>query len=451
MYLTHFGLYEAPFRITPAAECFFTGAQRGEILDALLYAVNEGAGIIKLSGEVGSGKTSLCRTLIARLPESCVSVYLANPSLSREELLYAIADALDLHIDIDRVGIIMHAIQKKLETLATAGRRVIVIADEAHAMPPDTLEELRLLYNLQSADGKLLQLILCGQPELDAKLDRPNMRQLKDRIVHRFTILPLSAPMLEAYLMFRLHGAGYHGAKLFSPEALKLIASASSGLLRRVNILADKSLLAAFVENTHTIHSRHVIAAMRDSGISAPHNPRRALALAVPAALAVLAGLVIWWQPARAPLPQPGTEAPVIARTPAGTPVPLPATNAAPQPAPAPAAPPHASDTLQAPAGSLYAERLAAGRSLLATHHGEASIQLFYNEDPEAARIEGFLRRAKSRKLLDEIYLIPETFGNKQGLRALYGRYPTMEAAQHAIGSLPPKYREAFSATAIAL
>ena len=120
-------------------------------------------------------------------------------------------------------------------------------------MPLDTLEELRLLYNLQVGNSKLLQIVLFGQPELNAKLDQPNMRQLKDRIVHHFNMQPLSRNILESYLMFRMRAAGYHGPDIFSPSAVKLIADASNGLMRRVNILADKSLLAAFVEDTHYI------------------------------------------------------------------------------------------------------------------------------------------------------------------------------------------------------
>src|SRR3990167_8820488 len=144
-------------------------------------------------------------------------------------------------------------------------------------MPLDTLEELRLLYNLQVGNAKLLQIILFGQPELNAKLDRPNMRQLKDRIVHHFQMQPLSRNTLENYLMFRMRAAGYHGPDIFSPGAIKLIADASNGLMRRINILADKSLLAAFVEDTYYIKTHHVQAAMRDCEIKLPraiHNKK---------------------------------------------------------------------------------------------------------------------------------------------------------------------------------
>ena len=296
MYLEHFGLNEPPFRITPVTEFFFSGANRGEILDALIYSITEVEGIVKVTGEVGSGKTMLCRMLLEKLPANIETIYLANPSLSREEMLYAIADGLGLNIDGERVGIIMQNIQNRLEEKAHEGKRVVVLVDEAHAMPPDTLEELRLLYNLQVGNAKLLQLILFGQPELNAKLDQPNMRQLKDRIVHHFNMQPLSRANLESYLMFRMRAANYHGPNVFSQKAVKLIAAASHGLMRRVNVLADKSLLAAFIENTHNIEVRHVEAAMRDSElkpVSLLHG--KELLVGVVIAALVVAALAIWW------------------------------------------------------------------------------------------------------------------------------------------------------------
>ena len=304
MYLEHFGLSEPPFRITPVTVFFFSGANRGEILDALIYSISEVEGIIKVSGEVGSGKTMLCRMLLEKLPEHVEAIYLANPSLSREEMLYAIADGLGLNINGERVGIIMQNIQNKLEEKAREGKRVVVLVDEAHAMPPDTLEELRLLYNLQVGNAKLMQIVLFGQPELNAKLDQPNMRQLKDRIAHHFHMQPLSRNILESYLMFRMRAAGYHGPNIFSQGALKLIASASEGLMRRVNILADKSLLAAFVDDTYYIKPEHVQAALRDSELnpSASRFGNKKL-LFGSAAAAVLLGLAAWWLFAKPPAP----------------------------------------------------------------------------------------------------------------------------------------------------
>ena len=484
MYLEHFGLNEPPFRITPVTVFFFSGANRGEILDALIYSLSEAEGIIKVSGEVGSGKTMLCRMLLEKLPEHIETIYLANPSLSREEMLYAIADALGLSIDGERVGVIMQNIQNKLEEKAREGKRVVVLVDEAHAMPLDTLEELRLLYNLQVGNAKLLQIILFGQPELNAKLDQPNMRQLKDRIVHHFHMQPLSRNVLESYLMFRMRAAGYHGPDIFSPNAIKLVARASNGLMRRVNILADKSLLAAFVEDTHNIEARHVQAAMRDSELN-PARPlpdKRLLAGGAVAAL-LLAGLAAWWaldkpqtplQPATSPFATSGGSGQTASTKPLALSVievsgqaqvtpsaqpdhpPAPATSteiahtavaSPPPPEPvATAAPPTDSDSATSKL-SLFEQRMAAGKQLLKQKKAVASIQLFYTETINRERTEGFLKRADGIGKLPEIYLLPAKFGGKNGLRVLYGTYPSVEAASNAIKDLPKRYQDAFAAS----
>jgi len=486
MYLEHFGLTEPPFRITPVTVFFFSGANRGEILDALIYSISEVEGIIKVSGEVGSGKTMLCRMLLEKLPKHIETIYLANPSLSREEMLYAIADGLGLNIEGERVGIIMQNIQNKLEEKAREGKRIVVLVDEAHAMPPDTLEELRLLYNLQVGNAKLLQIVLFGQPELNAKLDQPNMRQLKDRIVHHFHMQPLSRNILESYLMFRMRAAGYHGPNIFSPHAIKLIASASNGLMRRVNILADKSLLAAFVEDTHDIEARHVQAAMRDSELgSARKLPDKNLLLGSATAALLLIGLSAWWildkpqtplrqtqdkpTPATAPAvhapeAQPITAQPNNVLAPASaekatqTAV-SPAYTANPTPKPVLSQAPPAVNTAvitqppvpvagNKPAASktkLFEKRLAAGKQLLEQKKTVASIQLFYNEEINPERTEGFLMRADKLGVLHEIYLLPAKFGNKSGMRVLYGAYPSVDAAHNAIKDLPARYQQAFA------
>lgn len=478
MYLEHFGLAEPPFRITPVTEFFFSGANRGEILDALIYSICEVEGIIKVSGEVGSGKTMLCRMLLEKLPKHIETIYLANPSLSREEMLYAIADGLGLNIEGERVGIIMQNIQNKLEEKSREGKRIVVLVDEAHAMPPDTLEELRLLYNLQVGNFKLLQIVLFGQPELNAKLEKPNMRQLKDRIVHHFHMQPLSRDILESYLMFRMRAAGYHGPNIFSPNALKLIAGGSNGLMRRVNILADKSLLAAFVDDTHNIEASHVQAAMRDSELdTAPKLHDKKLLMGSAAAVLLLFVIAAWWMlhkpqtsppskpatpastPATGVIPskpvngQPGNEAPAtttganqanvppenLAKTTAKTALlqSPPADSVAATPVPVisrnPANP------------SLFELRLAAGKQLLDQKKAVASIQLFYNEEIKPERIEGFLKRANALGVLPQIYLLPARIRGKDGLRVVYGAYPSVQAAHSAVKDLPKRYQEAFA------
>src|SRR5689334_4671384 len=242
MYLEHFGLKEPPFRITPHPDFFFDGADRGATLEGLLYAILHDEGIVKVSGEIGSGKTTLCRVLMERLPQEVVTVFLANPSYSRTEILHAIAEELGLPAEGDPAASALRGLQAKLIDLYASGRRVVLMIDEAHAMPEDTLEQVRLLSNLESSRHKLLQIVLFGQPELDEALNKPTMRQLKDRITHSFRTRPLAADEVAKYVAFRLRAAGHRGGEIFSREAIAAVARASSGLTRRINVLCDKAL-----------------------------------------------------------------------------------------------------------------------------------------------------------------------------------------------------------------
>src|SRR5688572_2248921 len=266
MYYDHFGLTEAPFKITPNTDFFFSGGNRGPVLEALIYAITRGEGIVKVTGEVGSGKTMLCNMLQSRLPDNVDSVYLANPSVGPEQVLHAIAFELQLGLDrqADRLEV-MHALQDYLVKGHAEGKRVVVFIEESQSMPLATLEEIRLLSNLETRNDKLMQIVLFGQPELDETLRRPDIRQLRDRIAHSFRLQPLNDGEVRDYLMFRMRAAGYRGPEIFTAGVVKRIARASSGLTRRINLIADKALLAAFAENTHTLSARHVKAALRDS------------------------------------------------------------------------------------------------------------------------------------------------------------------------------------------
>ncbi|TNC96989.1 MAG: sporulation domain protein [Gallionellaceae bacterium] len=495
MYLEHFGLNEPPFKITPVTDFFFSGANRGEILDALVYAITDGEGIVKISGEVGSGKTMLCRMLLEKLPTNIKAIYLANPSLSRDELLYAIADRLSLDLEGQRVSVILQNLQNDLEAKYAKGERCVVLVDEAHAMPLDTLEELRLLYNLQVGKHKLLQIVLFGQPELDEKLSQSNMRQLKDRIVHHFTILPISQKVIHTYLMFRMRAAGYKGPDNFSASAEKLIGKASHGLMRRVNILADKALLAAFVENTHTITEHHVQAAIRDSEMTPMHKwgNRRNLAMVGGLTLfaAILAGAgwfmgrehqdtppppvaslatpsVVMVSPTvhveSAPLSTAAASALVLTESLSTTPsqtVGTPTTSASGKVANTStpsntahnnSAPPEksvASAALPAiPSNSLLKQRLDATNAMLSsTSKGSVSIQLFYTENAQADRMEGFFKRADKLGVLNEIYVLPIKLSGRDAYRVIYGVYPNSDAARNSIATLPQRYQEAFAPT----
>ena len=308
MYLNHFGLDEPPFRITPHTDFFFGGANRGATLEALLYAITHDEGIVKVSGEVGSGKTMLCRVLMERLPGHVDTILLSNPSLAREEILYAIADELQMDVGKERQPLLLRMLQDHLIQLYSQDRRVVVLIDEAHAMPQETLEQIRLLSNLETSHSKLLQIVLFGQPELDVNLSMPQMRPLKERITHSFRLEPLLRSDVEAYLDFRMRAAGYRGPNVFSPEAVRRIVKASEGLTRRVNILADKSLLAAFADNAHGITAGHVNRAIRDSEFYRPSISKARIGLAaggVAAGLGLGLGLHYLLSPPALPPAQP--------------------------------------------------------------------------------------------------------------------------------------------------
>lgn len=275
MYYAAFGLSRPPFKITPDTDFFFEGGSRGEVLGALLYAISQGEGIVKVTGEVGSGKTMLCRVLQQRLGSTVDMIYLANPNVSPDEILRAIAFELQIPQarETPRVELI-HTLQNYLVARHGEGRRVVLFVEESQGMPLETLEEVRLLSNLETEQEKLLQIILFGQPELNENLQKAHIRQLRERITHSFHLAPLNRTEIAEYIGFRLRTAGYRGPALFSPRIIDQIAQASEGLTRRVNIIADKALLAAYAENTHTITAAHVRKAIADSEFSRQPSQR---------------------------------------------------------------------------------------------------------------------------------------------------------------------------------
>jgi len=271
MYYEHFGLSDPPFRITPDTRLFFPGGSRGAILDAIVYAVESGEGIIKVVGEVGSGKTMLCRMLEVKLSPSVEVVYLANPSLSPDNILHAIAFEMKLPVSTGSGRLeVMHALHQRLLEKHADNRQVVMFVEEAQRMPLETLEEIRLLSNLETEREKLLQIVLFGQPELERNLSPTHIRQLKERITHSFYLPRLAADEIREYLDFRMRSAGYKGPPVFSPAAVKLIARSSQGLIRRINILADKALLSAYARGVHEITPREARTAARDSEFGRP-------------------------------------------------------------------------------------------------------------------------------------------------------------------------------------
>ena len=482
MYLNHFGLDEPPFRITPHTDFFFAGANRGATLEALLYAITHDEGIVKVSGEVGSGKTMLCRVLMERLPEHVDTILLSNPSLAREEILYAIADELKMDSGDQRQPLLLRMLQDHLIQLYSQDRRVVVLIDEAHAMPSETLEQIRLLSNLETSRSKLLQIVLFGQPELDAHLAMPQMRPLKERITHSFRLEPLLRSDVEAYLDFRMRAAGYRGPNVFSPEAVRRIVKASEGLTRRVNILADKSLLAAFADNQHGITARHVDRAIRDSEYDQPAVSKAKIGLAaggVAAGLALGLGLHYLLSP---PAPPAAAQAAAITAPAAPPAAPQAATTAA-SPAPptalaaaaavvapasaatAPAAaPPRQQPAMPAampaaigaapgsqnyappppPAGQLTRARFAATQEWLKSAPSDHySIQLFTAGAHDLHSVEELLARAASAKLeQSEFYIYGVKINDSQHYRLAYGLYPTVAEANQGMRNLPPAYRQ---------
>jgi len=460
LYLEHFGLHEPPFRITPHPDFFFDGADRGATLEGLLYAILHDEGIVKVSGEIGSGKTTLCRVLMERLPAEVETVFLANPSYSRTEILHAIAEELGLPATNDPAAPALRELQAKLIEIYGSGRRVVVMIDEAHAMPEDTLEQVRLLSNLESSRHKLLQIVLFGQPELDQALAKTSMRQLKDRITHSFRTRPLAEDEVAKYVSFRMRAAGYKGPEVFSAAAITAIARASSGLTRRINVLCDKSLLAAFATNSHAVTPREVRAAIADSDFApvagAGWRPRPALAAAALLALgaAAGAGILQWLDRGESPPARPAVAPPAPkAAAPAAPPVetPKPPVQAVAAPAPLISAEQlRRFDGYVPGRNALLRERLAATREKLAAEPDVShSIELFLADNSDPERSERFLQRARDLVPLTEVYVFPIASGLQGGgarykLRVTYGSFAGKQAAAEAAKRLPPKYQNAF-------
>ena len=300
MYTDHYGLQQLPFGITPDTHFFFAHSSYQEALNTLLIAARSGEGFLKVVGEVGTGKTLLCRKFLNQLEtENFVTAFIPNPYLEPMTLLLAVADELGVtYPENPNQHLLLKALTEFLIATHADGKRVVLCLDEAQAMPTESLEALRLLTNLETESRKLLQVVLFGQPELDIRLDEPSVRQLKQRITFSSNLGTLNAQDVEYYLAHRLGIAGYRGARLFSREAVRRLHRASRGVPRLINILAHKALMVGFGEGARYITDHYVKLAILDTesarvrSVAARRRWLRAGALLT--ALAASAGALVW-------------------------------------------------------------------------------------------------------------------------------------------------------------
>lgn len=260
MYTSFFGLTEKPFAITPDPRYLYLSERHAEALAHLLYGINESGGFIQLTGEVGTGKTTVVRTLLSRVPHHADVAVILNPRVTPVEFLLTICEELGLPVeeaDRDSVKQMVDALNRRLLSAHAEGRRIIVIVDEAQNLSAETLEQVRLLTNLETPTQKLLQIILIGQPELRELLDRNDLRQLAQRITGRYHLKPLSREETEGYVRHRLRVAGAVG-EIFTPSALREVYRLAAGVPRVVNVTCDRALLGAYTQEQRRVTARLV-------------------------------------------------------------------------------------------------------------------------------------------------------------------------------------------------
>ncbi|QHJ12530.1 hypothetical protein FX988_02787 [Paraglaciecola mesophila] len=266
MYLYHYGIKELPFTLTPNTSYFFGLPSHKEAIAVLLTAIKTGEGFIKVTGEVGTGKTLICRKLLNELPDHFVAAYIPNPYLTPSELRRSVAAELNVtlseHADQQEFT---QRIQRRLIEINQQNRGVVLIIDEAQALPVESIEALRLITNLETESRKLLQVVLFGQPELDDKLALPELRQLKQRVTFSYALKLMDADQLFQYVRHRMSVAGYRGGDIFSSRACKMLFKASKGTPRIVNVLCHKALMLAYGEGKQQVETRHVKLAVADT------------------------------------------------------------------------------------------------------------------------------------------------------------------------------------------
>lgn len=271
MYEQHFGLNSLPFTLTPNTRFYLRAQSHDRAFATVVHALKGREGFIKVTGQVGTGKTLLCRRLLNALKPPFVTAYIPNPQLEPLDLYRAVAEELGLKKDlIEGQHHLLRLIQGRLIDHAREGRSVVLVIDEAQVMSESTIEAVRLLTNLETEARKLLQVVLFGQPELDTMLRSPRLRQLLQRITFQERIEPFSAREVPAYINHRLSMAGYNGQDLFRKGAQRLIARGSGGVPRLINILAHKALLSAYGEGSQRVEAHHARNAVRDTESAIP-------------------------------------------------------------------------------------------------------------------------------------------------------------------------------------
>lgn len=285
MYESFYGLREPPFGLTPNTHFFMHSVSHAQALEMLLVGLRTGEGFLKVTGEVGTGKTLICRMLLNLIEDEYVSAYIPNPSCSPETLYCLLADELSeipqsditkhmsSHIDdyfnssmTNEVHMrALQKIQENLLLLAAQGKRVVLIIDEAQSMPRDTIEALRLISNLETESEKLIQIVLFGQPELDQRLAQDDMRQLAQRISFHYRLQPFSDRIVAEYVSHRLHQAGRQNSDLFTGPAIAALAKASKGIPRIINVLCHKALLLGYGQGVACVDKPQIMAAIKDT------------------------------------------------------------------------------------------------------------------------------------------------------------------------------------------
>lgn len=295
MYTAHFGLTEPPFAITPDPRYLYMSPRHREAMAHLLYGVNEPGGFVTLTGEVGTGKTTLCRSLLDQLQSPVDVALILNPCMTSTELLAAICDEFRVPYARDGVTlkVLVDALHRFLLDTNGRGRRAVLIIDEAQALAPDVLEQIRLLTNLETSKEKLLQVILIGQPELADLLDRPELRQVSQRVTARYHLLPFSDRETYAYVRHRLAVAGARDP-IFTSGALRRVHQLAKGVPRVINIICDRALLGAYAADRKQVDAVTVVRAAREVRGGRLPSLRRRLWIPV-AAAAGLAAVVAWW------------------------------------------------------------------------------------------------------------------------------------------------------------